>query len=185
MPDAVTLNLYEILGISRDSPAAYAAVAPAEIKQGYHAALLAHHPDKQQQRSSSAEPLTFAADGDDDSDITIPAIKTAYLILANDTRRRDYDAKLKLGGASTSSGLAVPKAASDQVDLDDMECQVEVGPDGVSETCTWTRSCRCGEEEGYIVNELDLEANGAAASSITVQCVGCSLWIEVLYEVMN
>lgn len=211
MPGAISLNLYEILGIYRNSATQYSEVSVAEIKQNYHSSLLSHHPDKQQQFSSQQ-----AATSDKDTktshnannfdvnqiegasisdlssaknpDITIPAIKTAYLILSNPERRQEYDLNLKLGGdgggvtGSTGKSKA-PKAANDQIDLDDMECKVEMSPDGITETCTWTRACRCGEDEGYILNEIDLEENGADSTSITVQCVGCSLWIEVLYAV--
>ncbi|VVT55839.1 uncharacterized protein SAPINGB_P004764 [Magnusiomyces paraingens] len=188
MSDTVALNLYEILGILRQSCADYEAVTFAEIKQGYHSALLAHHPDKQLQREQGhgagpdEENMSFTI-VDDNSGITIPAIKTAYRILSNAERRKDYNSQLRIGGNGTV--LTTPRAASDQIDLDDMNCRVEIGPDGVSETCTWTRSCRCGESEGYILNEQDLEKNGLASNSITVQCIGCSLWIEVLYEVME
>lgn len=187
---ATALNLYEILGIYRESPNQYSDVTLSEIKQSYHSSLLFHHPDKQKQQqtnviNSDVNQIGGASISDLESaknpDITIPAIKTAYLILTNPERRNEYDTKLKLGlGAS---GSKAPKAANDQIDLDDMDCQTEIGPDGITETYIWTRSCRCGEKDGYILNEKDLEENGPDATSITVQCIGCSLWIEVLYAV--
>lgn len=179
MPPALSLNLYEVLGIERESTAEYAEVSLSEIKQGYHSSLLIHHPDKQQQKKDSIST--------DESigrlGVTIPAIKTAYQILINPERRKEYDSKLKLGIDPASIGVKAPKAANDQIDLDDMNVFTETAPDGVTETYTWTRSCRCGEKEGYILNEQDLEDNGPESTSITVQCIGCSLWIEVLYAI--
>lgn len=44
----------------------------------------------------------------------------------------------------------------------------------------WTKSCRCGEEEGYVVTEEDLEAGDDV-----VGCCGCSLWLKVGYEILE
>lgn len=50
---ATALNLYEILGIYRESPSQYSDVTLSEIKQSYHSSLLFHHPDKQKQQQTN------------------------------------------------------------------------------------------------------------------------------------
>lgn len=148
-------NLYQVLGIYRSDPKSYKSVQPFEIKQGYHAALLENHPDKMREAT-----------------ISIPVIKSAYSVLSDPLKRGEYDRKLATG----FGGLSVPRATG-VVDLADLKCSEE-DPDNF----TWTRECRCGDDGGYILRESDLEANGTA-TSIVVQCIGCSLWIEVQYDI--
>lgn len=57
------------------------------------------------------------------------------------------------------------------VDLDDFEY------DGERER--WTRACRCGAGEGFVITEDDL-----AAGDDVVGCCGCSLWVKVGYEIV-
>lgn len=57
------------------------------------------------------------------------------------------------------------------VDLDDFNY------DEVRER--WTRACRCGAREGFVITEDDL-----AAGDDVVGCCGCSLWVKVGYEVV-
>lgn len=57
------------------------------------------------------------------------------------------------------------------VDLDDFDYDEE-------RKC-WTRACRCGAGEGFVITEEDL-----AAGDDVVGCCGCSLWVKVGYEVV-
>lgn len=160
-------NYYELLGIYRSIPADYAEVSLSEIKQGYHSALLENHPDKQRQQQTGSVAL-----------LSIPLIKAAFAVLSNVNERAEYDKKLLIGGgvAGANTGLP-PRATGCTVDLSELTMH-EDDP----ENFKWTRSCRCGETEGYVLTERDLEENGDL-TSIVVQCVGCSLWIEVQYEI--
>ncbi|KAF5103163.1 hypothetical protein DV451_001606 [Geotrichum candidum] len=162
-------NYYELLGVYRSEPAAYSDVPLSEIKQGYHAALLDNHPDKQQQQQqqTGSAPL-----------LSIPLIKAAFAVLSNAAERAEYDKKLITGGgvAVASAGLP-PRATGCTMDLSELTIH-EDDP----ENFRWTSACRCGEDEGYVLTERDLEANGDL-TSIVVQCVGCSLWIEVQYDI--
>lgn len=185
MIQTLSLNLYQILGLEASSSIEYSKITAEQIKQGYHASLLANHPDKLNQSGQSVEVQSNDSNQNASEEITIPAIKTAYSILSNPERRKEYDQQLKLGVASVTGGSnkVIPKSATEQIDLEDMESRVEVAPDGVSEVCIWTKSCRCGEAEGYVLTEQDLIDNGLESTSIIVQCIGCSLWIDVLYAI--
>lgn len=61
------------------------------------------------------------------------------------------------------------------VDLDDFNYEEEAG--------RWTRGCRCGETQGFVVTEEDLEEGGGG--DVVVGCCGCSLWVNVAYEVVD
>lgn len=154
-------NFYEVLGIQRSETKLYTELSPSDIKQAYHAALLEHHPDKQRQTSSIATSNTL-----------IPVIKSAYAVLSDPVQRAAYNCKLLAG----DGGLGPPKATG-IVDLSEMHFDEEH-----PQHARWTRPCRCGQDEGYVLTEDNLEQNGSA-TSIIVQCVGCSLWIEVQYDI--
>lgn len=48
----------------------------------------------------------------------------------------------------------------------------------------WTRSCRCGAEQGFRILESELEeAEGRGESEVLVGCEGCSLWVRVGFDV--
>lgn len=64
----------------------------------------------------------------------------------------------------------------DTIDLDDLAY------DEVSES--WWRSCRCGQERGFIITEHDLEQETQTGELVT-GCKGCSLWLKVLFHVEN
>lgn len=152
-------NLYQVLGIFRSDYKTYPSVPFSEIKQGYHAALLENHPDKRRQGR-----------------LSIAVIKSAFATLGDTAARAEYDRKLVQKGR-----MSAPRAlATGVVDLSEMT-EEEPGADGDDEY-KWTRECRCGEDGGYVLKESDLEANGDA-TSIVVQCSGCSLWIEVQYDI--
>lgn len=61
------------------------------------------------------------------------------------------------------------------VDLDDFEFD--------ESRIVWYRSCRCGDERGFTIEETDLE-EAAEDGELNVGCKGCSLWLKVLYGVV-
>lgn len=62
------------------------------------------------------------------------------------------------------------------VDLDDLEVDEAQG--------IWYRSCRCGDERGFLIKEADLE-EAAEDGEVSVGCRGCSLWLKVLFGVVE
>lgn len=60
----------------------------------------------------------------------------------------------------------------------------------------FTKSCRCGAEEGYVLTEEDMDDveeevrqqemnNGSKARSMIIGCLGCSLWVQVDWVVCD
>jgi hypothetical protein len=44
----------------------------------------------------------------------------------------------------------------------------------------WYRGCRCGDERGFMVTEMDLEKE-AEHGEVVIGCRGCSLWMKILF----
>ncbi|KAH8149641.1 uncharacterized protein LAJ45_06272 [Morchella importuna] len=143
---------YDILSLPPTTPST--PLTPNILKKAYHRALLLHHPDKTLSPSTKAE-------------FTVDQITTAYNVLSTPHLRAEYDKKLGAMNEETGDDGKVLQV----VDLDDF-IEREEG--------RWTKSCRCGEEEGYVVTEEDLEAGDDV-----VGCCGCSLWLKVGYEILE
>ncbi|PKS06662.1 hypothetical protein jhhlp_007412 [Lomentospora prolificans] len=142
------------------------------LKQAYHRALLHNHPDKDKSRQQSA-PL-----------YTIDQISTAYRTLSDPAARSAYDASLRLSNnPSIGGGIgagenqdATFRTGVESVDLDDLSYD--------EGTATWSRSCRCGNEQGFALKEVDLE-EAAEAGELVVGCSDCSLWLRVHFAVLE
>lgn len=81
-------------------------------------------------------------------------------------------------------GDSVPET----VDLDDLVEEEEGGVVGAGSSSSggmsWSRSCRCGLQRGFIVTESQLEEESdAGGREVLVQCQGCSLWLRVEFGV--
>ncbi|ANB12064.1 Jjj3p [Sugiyamaella lignohabitans] len=163
------LNLYEILGI-RQWHGRENEISDDEIKQAYREALLESHPDKRQQRN------------EDHSTISIEEIRKAYTILSDPVARKEYLIRLQSGSHGTAPSGRGFVQLGDAVDLDDMTIHEDILNSSGETTTKWTKACRCGHSQGYVVWESDLLNNGSA-DEIKVPCVGCSLWITVQYSV--
>jgi diphthamide biosynthesis protein 4 len=178
-----TPNYYTTLSLSarRYDPT----LTPAEVKAAYKRALLQHHPDK---KFTSSPPQSR-------NNITIDSIALAYKILSSPSLKAEYDSHLQQNSRSYNNKPNNNNANSDfededeesdimfrtgleTVDLDDLEF-VE---DSKADEETWTRSCRCGDDGGFVVSEKELEAN-AEDGEVIVGCRGCSLWLRVLFGV--
>lgn len=146
---------YEVLSVPSNI-----SLAPALLKKAYHRALLLHHPDKlksQPSTSSSIKPQ-----------FTVDQITTAYTTLSTLELRQEYEKQLAVSNPPNIDGVDEGKVLQ-TVDLDDFDYD--------EERKQWTKACRCGEEEGFVVTEGDL-----AVGDDVVGCCGCSLWVKVGYE---
>jgi len=136
-------------------------ISDQTIKKAYHAALLLHHPDKAQSLRKDSP--------------TIDDLTVAYQTLSSPALRREYDAALLLAVSQRADGK---EKVMQTVDLDDFCCH-EDEPE-----TRFSKSCRCGEEEGYVVLESQLE-EAAEHGEVVVGCIGCSLWVRVLFGVCD
>lgn len=108
-------------------------------------------------------------------------------MLSDPKERRAYDRGLKaqrllyggiLGNGANGNGGGDKKFKTgvDVVDLDDLEYDEAEG--------IWYRGCRCGDERGFEVREHDLE-EGGGEGEVVVGCRGCSLWLRLLFGVVE
>ncbi|CCX33571.1 Similar to Diphthamide biosynthesis protein 4; acc. no. Q4WPF7 [Pyronema omphalodes CBS 100304] len=155
-------------------------LSPQFLKKAYHSALLRYHPDKtasQASHSSNTSHDLSTSTSPTDAP-SIDTISLAYRTLSDPGLKKEYDAAraAELQGGKTGNGSEVIGV----VDLDDFVCH-----DGEDEV-RWTKACRCGEEEGFVLTEKELgEAAGEGEKEVLVGCVGCSLWWRVGFEVVD
>ena len=163
-------NFYEILNLKSPQPGTYPSTE--DIKQAYRRALLHHHPDK----SSAGEDQRRRNDKITSMQ-SIDDIILAYKTLSNASARAEYDRSLRDGGVLHHSPLKDKlRSSHETVDLDEMVFDAELN--------VWYRSCRCGDERGFMVTEAELE-EAAEAGAVMMGCKGCSLWLQVEFEAVN
>ena len=157
---------YELLGL--DPASSRTALSAQDIKHAYKRALLRYHPVKV---AGASTPARSSASGP-----TVDEISLAYKTLSDPNLRAEYDRLLSqssldqrsdLGGDRQHIGLEI-------VDLDSLIFHTVPG--------TWSRSCRCGDTNGFVVTEDELEKH-VQDGELTVGCKGCSLWLRVLFGV--
>lgn len=162
-------NHYEVLSLTVVSSKGEAHTL-SDIKSAYHRALLAHHPDKSLPSSSTTPKYT------------IDEITQAYRILSDPTSRSSFDRQLRLHTNPTTftkhcvAGISLTDVTSETVDLDDLTYD--------EHQRMWFRECRCGQSKGYVVTETHLEHRAADGETI-VGCAGCSLWLRVLFAIVE
>lgn len=150
------------------------ALTPQLIKAAYRRALLQHHPDK----SGSVRVAT--------TDITktysIDQISTAYSVILSPESKSEYDRELALSAkfAPGSKDGEIFRTGVEVVDLDDLEFE----EDAKTAETRWYRSCRCGDDRGYLIKEEDLE-EASSEGELYAGCLGCSLWLKVLFGVVE
>jgi diphthamide biosynthesis protein 4 len=116
---------------------------------------------------------------------TVDQITLAFSTLSDPKSRAAYDASLAVDHYSAIKGTDGNRDGKDwktgieTVDLDDLEVCEEENVEQV-----WYRGCRCGDEKGFVVRERDLE-DAAQDGEVTVGCKGCSLWLKVLFGVVE
>lgn len=166
----------------------------------YHRALLKYHPDKANNNAPIAS-TTTAVTGYDDGVIlpaatttrtyTIDEITTAYRTISDPRLRAEYDRSLRLKSehGQNKGGDAHYRTGLEIIDLEDMLYGDGGGGDddhvdnnNNNNNAFWYRSCRCGDDRGFLITEQDLERE-AEHGEIVVGCRGCSLWVKVLFAV--
>ncbi|CAI6056103.1 unnamed protein product [Clonostachys chloroleuca] len=150
------LNLTQSLVDSHHNPSTL-------IKRAYHRALLQNHPDKAARSPASSS--TF---------YSVDQITAAYTVLSSPKDRAAYDASARLSQQHEHGGQGPTsvqfRTGVENVDLDDLP--FDEGKD------VWYRSCRCGNDRGYVFGEDDLEEVGGEGE-LMVGCLDCSLWLNV------
>ncbi|RDW81306.1 Diphthamide biosynthesis protein 4 [Aspergillus mulundensis] len=179
-------SIYEILNL----PFPCTSLTKQQLKIAYHKALLKHHPDKAPAVANLKENLNLPGydtpqPATERKGFTIDAITSAYKTLSDPIQRAEYDRALRLdrsrlGGGDKGGNGTVFHTGLEVVDLEDLDCDEE-GEEGEA---VWYRSCRCGDERGFLVSEGDLERE-VESGEIVVGCRGCSLYMKVLFAVQD
>lgn len=149
------------------------------LRAAYRRALLRHHPDKSSSNTTLNRLPGMKAT------FTVDQITHAFRTLSDPQTRAAYNAFLALNRSTATSGIGGAeskeewKTGIEIIDLDDLN----MDGDETKEQ-TWYRSCRCGEERGFVITEGDLE-DAAQDGEVTVGCRGCSLWLRVLFGVVE
>jgi len=167
---------YEILGIPsslQNEPT----ISVSTLRTAYRKALLRWHPDKSNTKVEALKTSKSA----DLARLSVDQISTAYATLSNLKKRGEYDKELKAqrllnGNANGNTWEKKFKTGVEIVDLDDLEYD--------DAQAVWYRGCRCGDERGFEIREEDLE-DGQADGEVVVGCRGCSLWLRVLFGVVE
>lgn len=189
---------YAVLGL----PQTPAALRKTDVKLAYHRALLKHHPDKSgsgtlpNDHQQPSNKLSSGAGSLRDT-YTVDEITAAYKILSDPVARAEYDRSLRLSGPSSGFDTGGREEEDDSFrtglevfDLDDMlvettqqqqqqQQKFQLSRDS-DERTIWYRSCRCGDEKGFLVREEDLEKE-IERGEVMVGCRGCSLWAKVVF----
>lgn len=171
-----TSTHYEILGLP-EAIRNESHIPAQTLKSAYRRALLQNHPDKSQTQNKAPSPSCTGV-----STYSIDQISEAFRILSNSRSRATYDKELKLQrensnteGGKGGQGQAF-RTGVETVDLDDLEVDDDQN--------IWYRSCRCGDECGFLIAETDLE-EAADDGEVNVGCRGCSLWLKVQFGVIE
>ncbi|KAK5675750.1 Diphthamide biosynthesis protein 4 [Elasticomyces elasticus] len=157
MPDC-----YSLLGLEPNMP--YNSRSQNEVKKAYHRTLLKHHPDRAVSKASRPSA----------SSVTIDEITQAYKTLSDLDLRAEYDRLSSQAPADDPAHGQPRQTGLEIVDLDALVLN--------EQTQDWSRSCRCGDQMGFIVTEAELEKH-VEDGELTVGCKGCSLWLRVLFGV--
>jgi len=164
-------NHYETLGLSHKSNGP--PLRSDEIRKAYRRTLLRWHPDKLPE--GSADDRQDTKKPGRAAPFTVDHITTAYKTLSDPRAKLDYDRELALDrekDKADGAQLHVFHTGLDVVDLDDLDYD--------ESSCTWSKSCRCGMQQGFMVTEEAL-SNETQSGELVTGCNGCSLWLKVLF----
>lgn len=160
------LDHYRVLDLPDPAHASNKALQN-DIKIAYRRALLRHHPDKNGTQSSHTNHKPT---------YTLDQIFLAYKTLVDPIARFEYDQSMK---TLDSVGSPNGKEAHPGLETSDLD-ELAFDPD----RSTWSKSCRCGNNTGFVINEKDLEENAEYGEIIT-GCGGCSLWLKVTFAIVE
>ena len=160
------LDHYHILDLPRPS---HASKKPSQndIKVAYRRALLRHHPDKHEKSSSNTN---------NKPTYTLDQVFLAYKTLVDPCARFKYDQSIKTIDSVVSLSSKDAHPGLETCDLDDLTFD--------SDCLVWSKSCRCGNPKGFVINEKDLEESEEHGEIIT-GCGGCSLWLRVTFATVE
>ncbi|KAJ9606393.1 Diphthamide biosynthesis protein 4 [Cladophialophora chaetospira] len=162
--DVLQLQRHEISGLSE-----------ADIKAAYRRALLLHHPDKAPTAKAEDAWSAHLQPGPNPRH-TVDEIVIAFETLVDPTKRAEYDKSLEKDSASWRhvNGYKGTHIGVESFDLEELTYDEMMN--------TWSKGCRCGDQQGYVVTEPDLEQE-SQHGEIYVGCRGCSLFINVHFAV--
>lgn len=160
---------YSILGIPTPKNADDPSITPEVLKSAYRNALLLHHPDRR--------PNEKGTEGGAEK-VTVDQIVQAYEVLADPIARARYHDLLVKQRSTLSLGVGkgVERSAVETFDLEELECR------DTDQGAVWERLCRCGGL--YLVSERQL-GEVAGDGEIVMGCRGCSLFIRVVFDVVE
>ncbi|EPS43075.1 hypothetical protein H072_2950 [Dactylellina haptotyla CBS 200.50] len=207
----MTPTYYTILSLPASLPPTHPTYQTT-LKKAYHRTLLRCHPDKLSSGGVNVDSLdrdeNTRAGQEDEPIYTIDQINTAYKTLSSPSTRKEYDTSLRLLLSQGTSPLQKDgyKTGLDIVDLDDMVYRDPIVGDSTpgGSGGRFTRSCRCGADEGYVLTEQDMDEieqelerqqntdgkqqqqqQQSTARSMIIGCLGCSLWVQVDWVVCD
>ncbi|OCT54561.1 Diphthamide biosynthesis protein 4 [Cladophialophora carrionii] len=163
--DVLRLSRHDLGGLSKD-----------DIRAAYRQALLTHHPDKIPGANRKGV-LKAQPDEAPNTRYTIDEIVLAFETLSDPNKRVEYDRSLQDVGELGWKQVNGQKGTHTGVEVYDLEDLVYANASN-----TWCKSCRCGDEQGYILKEPDLERE-SEHGELYVGCRGCSLFIKVQFAV--
>lgn len=169
---------YQILGLS-DPRNGHEYLTVQKLKAAYRTSLLLYHPDKARADTQILKSQPGPGNRKNGAVYSIDQITQAYAILSVPKLKAQYDRDLLLSIGQEGNGLQekeIFRTGVEVVDLDDLAYN--------EDEAIWYRSCRCGDEKGFLVREEDLE-EVADDGEINVGCRGCSLWMKVLFGVVE
>ncbi|ETI26998.1 hypothetical protein G647_10097 [Cladophialophora carrionii CBS 160.54] len=163
--DVLRLSRHDLGGLSKD-----------DIRAAYRQALLTHHPDKVPGANRKGV-LKAHPDEAPNTRYTIDEIVLAFETLSDPIKRVEYDRSLQDVGELGWKQVNGQKGTHTGVEVYDLEDLVYAEVSN-----TWFKGCRCGDEQGYILTEPDLERE-KQHGELYVGCRGCSLFIKVQFAV--
>jgi diphthamide biosynthesis protein 4 len=164
---------YNVLGLARND---LDDLSKDNIKAAYRRALLIHHPDKSASLDSTST-LRIRSNDAPIPQYSVDEIVTAYEILSDPTKRASYDHTLEQHDKHGWKRANGPKDIHIGVETYDLEDLLYDEAKNI-----WSKACRCGDEKGYTLTELDLERE-SRHGEIYAGCHGCSLFIKVQFAV--
>ncbi|CDO92789.1 unnamed protein product [Kluyveromyces dobzhanskii CBS 2104] len=158
-------SLYEVLGLESDA-------TNTVIKKAYRAMLLVAHPDKSNSSDNDSTNNTLNP--------SINEIQIAYQTLIDEDSRAKYDKELaesfkKLGFHNAGDGLDTFSLDLFHYHDDDQHFLMD---------CP-----RCQMVDGFLLTEETLDEHAidyeGGGYFVLIQCSACSLWLKVLFDVVQ